>query len=63
LEAVLFIFFDGEQFVELGDLKHFVDLRVNAAQNQLTAGGLDLAVERDQFTERGAGKELDILEV
>src|SRR5207244_7862672 len=53
----------GEQLVELGDLEDRVDLRVDLAQDQLAAGALELAVERDQLAQRGAGQELDVLEV
>src|SRR5438045_94399 len=35
LQPVLFGLVDGEQLVQLGDLEHLVDLRVDVAQDQL----------------------------
>src|SRR5439155_3677000 len=63
LQAGLLVLDDGEQLVELGDLEDFVDLGVDLAQHELAAGALQLAVQGDQLAQRGAGQELDVLEV
>src|SRR5438874_7216679 len=63
LQAGLLVLDDGEQLVELGDLEDFVDLGVDLAQYQFTAGALQLPVQGDQLAQRGAGQELDVLEV
>src|SRR5207245_124180 len=47
----------------LGDLEHLVDLRIDVAQNEASAGGIDLFVERDEFPEGGAGKILHVAEI
>src|SRR5207244_182559 len=63
LQPVLFALVNGEQLVQLGDLEHLVDLRVDLAQDQLAAGALELAVHGDELAEGGRGEEFDVLEV
>src|SRR3954462_11243148 len=63
LQGALLVLVDHEQLVELGDLEHFVDLRVDVAEDELAAGRLELAVERDELAQRRRGQELNVAEV
>jgi hypothetical protein len=63
LESRLLFFLDVEKLVQLRDLKHLVNLRIDVAQNQLALGSVDLFVERDEFAEGSAGQVFDIAEI
>src|SRR5262245_25608348 len=63
LKGGLLFLHDLEEAVQLGDLEHLVDLRVDVAQDQLAAGRLQLLVEGDELAECGAGEVFDVGEV
>jgi hypothetical protein len=52
-----------EQLIEPSDDKDFFDLIVDVAQSELTPLLFDLVVDRDQLTQGGRGKVLDVLEI
>ncbi len=59
----MLILVDLEELVELGDLKHFVDLRVNIAEDQPPPRRLELLVQRDELAQRGTGEVLHVAEI
>ncbi len=63
LQRRLLFFDDLEELVQLGDLKDFVDLRIDVAQDEPATGLLKLLVQRDEFTEGSAGEVFDVAEV
>src|SRR5689334_23074290 len=63
LQRGLLLLLNVEELIELGDLEHFVDVRVDVAQDELAARRLDLLVQGDELAERGAGKVFDVAEV
>jgi hypothetical protein len=63
LQGGLLVFLDVEQLVELGDLENFVNLRVDIAQDESAARGLQFLVQGDQLPQGRAGKVLDVAEV
>src|SRR5207253_10267579 len=63
LQCCLLLLLDVEELVELGNLEHLVDVRVDVAQDELAAGGLDLLVQSDELAEGGTGEIFDIAEI
>jgi hypothetical protein len=63
LECRLFFLLNIEEFVELGNLKDLVNLRVNVTQDQLALGGVHLLVEGDKLAQRGAGQVFHVAKV
>src|SRR5262245_25441653 len=63
LQPGLLVRGNGQDFVQLGDLEHVEDVFGNLAKHELTLHRLQLAVQCDEFAQRGAGHELDVPEV
>jgi hypothetical protein len=63
LQRRLLIFQDVEQFIQLCDFKHFINVVGDVAHNQFTAARLNFLVQGYEFTQSGAGKILDIGEI
>src|SRR5579864_7397849 len=63
LQGRLLLLLDVEELVELGNLEHLVDVRVDVAEDELAAGGLDFLVQSDELAESGTGEVVDIAEV
>src|SRR5205085_2565273 len=63
LQGGLLLLLDVEEFIEFGDLKYLVYLRIDVAQDQPAAYALQLLVEGDQLAQRRAGEVLDVAEV
>src|SRR5262245_64500215 len=63
LQRLLLFLHDLEELVELGDLEHLVDLRVDVTQDQFALGGLQLLVQGDELAERRAGEVFDVAEI
>src|SRR5262245_8064661 len=63
LQSGLFFLLNIKDFVQLGDLKDFVNLRIDVAEYQSTLRVLQLLIQGDELSERGAGKIFDVAEV
>jgi hypothetical protein len=63
LKGGLLFLMDREQLVEFGDLEYFLDLFRDSAKDQLAAYRLNLSVQSNEFSQRGAGEELNIAEI
>jgi adenine-specific DNA methylase/SAM-dependent methyltransferase len=62
-QGVLLAVTDHELPVQAGEREHLVDLRVDAAQDEPAARGLQLLAERDQLAQGGARQVLHVMEV
>jgi hypothetical protein len=58
-----FVLSDVEHAIESGDFEDFADLGAEAAEFELSGSVFDFFVQGDQFIQRGAGHELDGVEV
>src|ERR1051326_975932 len=63
LQRGLLVFLDVQELVEFGDLEDLVKVLVDVAKGELAPGRLDLFVQREQLSQRGAGEKFDVAEV
>src|SRR5216683_3755226 len=63
LQAFLFVAANDKEFVQLGDLEDFADLRIDVAQDEPAARGLDLLVQGNELAQGRARHVLHVAEV